>query len=441
MTRAAATTILLVLAAAALRALYTRLGMPALPPAVTLGFILVAGYTFSRLFVPLHLPRVSAYLLMGMICGPFGLALITESSAQELKLIEQSAIALIALTAGGEIRWALLRSRWRSFLTLTASLAVVIVPLTAAVMLAVGPHLPLFRGAGTPVIFVAALLLGITGMVKALSTTVAVIKETDARGLLSETVLAVLVLVSVLAIFLYTIVLGLAEGVLGGPGRLGGGELIGLFWRIAGALPVGGLIGLLAALYLKYERQNNLLFVLFLCLLLVAVAQAWQIDLIMMGVMTGFAVENLSNRGRDLITAVDRSYLPVYVAFFTLAGAEIDFSFLFANWALTGGLILLVAALTWLGAELGGWLVRLPRPARHYFFMGMIAQAGVNLGFATVIRDRLTMPLPSGPSLGQVIYNITLACIAVNEVIGPILFRFALERVGEIGRNSAAEGE
>jgi len=432
--RSAIVTLLLVLLLLALGHLYEDvLGLPGLPAAVSLGFILVASHTFSRLFVPLRLPRICAYMVMGMLCGPFVLGLISRQSVEDLRLIERAAIALIALTAGGEIRWALIRQRYGTLLVLMASIAVVVLVGTTAGFLALLPMVGFLEGAPGPAIIAAAVLMGVTAVAKSPSTAVAVIKETRARGTLTETILAVLLLLDVTAVILFAFALGFAEQLTGHVDTFRLADLLALLWEIVGALPVGAAIGLLVSLYFRFVRGNYLLFVFLLCLLLVETADAWGIEPIMMAVMVGFTVENLSDQGEDLMRAIDRSHLPVYVAFFTLAGASVDFRFLGLNWGSTLALIVLIGGLTWVGTELGGWLRRFEKPHRHYLFMGLIAQAGLNLSFATVIRDRLP------PPLGEGLYTLILARVAVKQLLGPILFRFALDRVGEIGAAAKPE--
>ena len=155
-------------------------------------------------------------------------------------------------------------------------------------------------------------------------------------------------------------------------------------------------------------------------------------ELIMMAVVVGFTVENLSGQGDEMLRAIDRSDLPVYVAFFTLAGASINFTFLGSNLGVTAIFVLLIGLLTWLGSEAGGWLAGLKTPHRHYVFTGLIAPAGLNLSFATIVRDRLAIDLGNGLTLGESLQTLIVALVAVKQLIGPILFRFALERLGEV---------
>jgi Kef-type K+ transport system membrane component KefB len=172
---------------------------------------------------------------------------------------------------------------------------------------------------------------------------------------------------------------------------------------------------------------------------MVEISAALRLELIMMAVMAGFAVENLSEQGDDMLRAIDRSYLPVYVAFFTLAGASVDLRFLAANWTLSLFGVFLIGGLTWAGTELGGCLAKSETPQRHYVFTGLIAQAGLNISFAAVVRDQLTIPIAEdGPTLGEALHTLILARVAVKQLLGPVIFRFALERFGEIGKATRA---
>lgn len=435
MIRSLAATLVLVVLMLALKHVYVDvLGLEkGIPAAVSLGFILVAAYTFSRLFVPLKIPRICGYMIMGMICGPFGLELISRQGLDGLRLIEKGAIALIAVTAGGELRWSVLRRDFRTLTILVACLTLVLFAGTCAAFVGLAPKIGLLAGAPGAAVMAAAVLIGVTAVAKSPATAVAVIKETHARGRLTETCLTVLLILDVIAVIAFAIALGFAERKVGGGEGMNAHDLLGLAWHVAGALPIGILIGFLASLYLRFARGTYLLFMFLLCLLMVEISVIWKIELIMMAVMAGFTVENIADRGDELIRAIDRSDLPVYVAFFTVAGASIDFPFLLANWGLSLTFFLLIGTLTFLGTELGGWLGKVPTPHRHYLFMGLIAQAGLNLSFAAVLRDRLNLPLSGGQTLGYALYTLIVARVAAKQLIGPILFRFALGRVGEIG--------
>ncbi len=86
---------------------------------LSFGMVILSGYLLGELLVHVKLPRISGYLITGMILGPFGVKFITESSIQNFALIDQIALALIALTAGGELHFSSIQRRWRGIACLT----------------------------------------------------------------------------------------------------------------------------------------------------------------------------------------------------------------------------------------------------------------------------------------------------------------------------------
>ena len=125
-----------------------------------------------------------------------------------------------------------------------------------------------------------------------------------------------------------------------------------------------------------------------------------------------------------MLEALEANSLPVYALFFALAGADLDFTVLGTAWAIAAAMILARTASLWLSTYLAARTAGDPPVIRHYAWMGFLAQAGVTLGIANLIRERF--PVWGGP-----VATIIIAMIAVNQLVGPPAFRWALVRAGE----------
>ncbi|MBI3994148.1 MAG: cation:proton antiporter, partial [Candidatus Lambdaproteobacteria bacterium] len=148
--------------------------------------------------------------------------------------------------------------------------------------------------------------------------------------------------------------------------------------------------------------------------------------------VAGFYIENFSPHGDDLMRAIERHALPVYVVFFTLAGAGLDVPALRATWPLAVFLVLLRLLLTTLGTVLGAALGRAPRPVLACAWSGFVAQAGINVGIAALVGQRF-------PQFGESVQTVLLAMVALNQIAGPVLFRLGLTRAGEVHSEDEAQ--
>jgi Kef-type K+ transport system membrane component KefB len=121
---------------------------------------------------------------------------------------------------------------------------------------------------------------------------------------------------------------------------------------------------------------------------------------------------------------MERAAAPVFVVFFALAGAKIQPAAIVELWPLVIPIVLVRAGGIALGVRLGAWWARVPAAESRYVWMGLISQAGVAIGLATIVADVY-------PGRGEQMRTLFLAIIAINESIGPVLFRQALVRSGE----------
>lgn len=138
----------------------------------------------------------------------------------------------------------------------------------------------------------------------------------------------------------------------------------------------------------------------------------------------GFTVQNYSKHGTLFLLKMDRVSLPIYIAFFAITGASIDLEILKTGWIL--GLVIFAGRLImlYIGSFLSGWASGDEPRIYKYSWMGFITQAGVSLGLLTEIVRRF-------PEIGVPVQSILITAITINQVAGPIAFKYALRVVGE----------
>jgi Kef-type K+ transport system membrane component KefB len=141
----------------------------------------------------------------------------------------------------------------------------------------------------------------------------------------------------------------------------------------------------------------------------------------------GFVVANLSEQGPKLLHAVEETGSVVFVVFFATAGAHLDIPLLTQLWPIALTLAGGRALFTVLGHRLGTRLAADEPVVRRWGWAPLISQAGLTLGLSTVIERAF-------PSFGPGFRSLVVATVAINEMVGPILFKLALDRTGETGK-------
>lgn len=392
-----------------------------------LGFVLLGSYLAGGLASQLRLPRVSGYVLFGMCIGPFALGILSREMAAALRTIDELALALIALTAGGELRIESLRQKLRTILSISGAVMLLTVLGVMALVLVARPFTPMLSEIPLPVAAGLALLLGIWCANSSPDVTVAVINEMRARGDLTDTILGVTILKDVLVIIAFAVALSLTA-TLANPEASFNVRLIGLIaWEVGGALAVGGLLGWGFAFYLGHGGRRTVVATFLFTYLLVLLSHALHIELLLTAVAAGFVIENFSKAGKDLIHAIEVNGLAVFALFFAIAGAALDLGALARYWAVALVVVAVRLAATWGGARIGARTSGASALVERTAWMGLISQAGVTLGLSLLVGREV-------PVYGDLFVAITAAIIIFHLMIGPILLKQALTRSGEVGK-------
>jgi Kef-type K+ transport system membrane component KefB len=296
----------------------------------------------------------------------------------------------------------------------------------------------LTAGLSSQQIVVIGLLLGLVATANSPASTVAVINEVRARGPMTTVALGTTVLKDVVVILLMALTIMLSQGILDPLSDLGATQLAQIPLGVTASLAMGALIGFAVILYLDRVNKEVALFLLAVVILAIEGVEYidlrlhFHLDFLLVCIAAGFVVENASKKGDVLIQGLERSSLPIYVIFFTFSGVGLDLSSLRRIWPLALGFVvwraMLLYTTTWIGAARAGESVEI----REYSWTAFVAQAGVTLGLAELVALRF-------PSIGERLRTFVLAVVALNQLIGPALFKWSLRRLGEDGQADLPE--
>ncbi len=389
--------------------------------AILVGFVLLSASAAGSLAAAVGLPRLTGFILVGMVVGPSVLAFIPSEAVTDLRLIDAFALVLIAMLAGGELKIEALRPQARAIALTTLSVTAVVWVGVALAVLALAPLVPFLAELSLPGRAAVGLLLGIWSANSSPDLTVAVIEEKHARGPLVDVILGVTIVKDVVVIVLFTLTLALVAPLLDPSAGFSTQALATLAKEVGGALVLGAALGWVFSQYLGDEDTDpRSPFATFLfAYVLVVLAEQLHVELLLVGVSAGFVIENLSPAGDRMIEGIRSVAVVIFAFFFAIAGASLDLAAVARFGPVAVALFLVRGVLTRWAAMRGTAWAGASGVVRARTWQGLISQGGVSLGLVILIRDAF-------PELGGGIVALAMAVILGNILGGPILLGRAL---------------
>lgn len=394
--------------------------------AASLGLVILSGFLCGEIGSRLQLPRLTGYIVAGILIGPYVLGMLSHEVVAQLNLIDQIALAIIALSAGGELHLTSLRKRFRGIAWITGAQTVGIFSIGVLSFYLISSWMPFLQGLSSNSKLAVSLVFGVIAVAQSPATTIAIITETKSAGMVTETLLGITVIKDVLVIFLFSSLIPLLKMIEFDSGGMNVEFIFGLFYELGISIVAGLVAGFIISLYLRYVNQSPVLFVLAFSYLVSEGAKNFHLDTLIICIAAGVWVTNASKRGEDLIQMLEDSSLLVYVIFFTITGAALN---LIALQTMFGFAVLLVVirimatgVSTYAGAKFSGETF----PSPHWLWMLFLPQAGVSLGLLTVL-------IREGFAWSEGMQTLMIAVIAINQIVGPILMKNGLSICNEIG--------
>jgi Kef-type K+ transport system membrane component KefB len=389
------------------------------------GFLVLAAYTIGEMATLVTLPKITGYLFAGLLFGPALLGVVTPAVIHELSPVNELAIALIAFLAGAELRWGELKERGRAILGILGTELVLSFVLIVATLVALHRYVPFLQDTSMTAVLSLSALFGAVAIVHSPAVMIAILTETKARGPVARTTLGVVLVADVVVVLLFSGALAITRAIVPAQGTAGGLSAGVLAWEIGGSVIVGALLGGVIALYLRFVQRELLMFAIVVTFFGAAIAQLVHVETLLTLVVAGFITENATpGGGRELLHAMERSAAPVFVVFFALAGASIALGEVASIWPIALIVVVVRGLAVWGGSNVGARWSGAGEMERRYVWMGLVSQAGVAIGLVMVMADAY-------PSRGAQMRVLLLSVIAINQLVGPVLSRYALVRSGE----------
>jgi len=389
-----------------------------------IGFLLLAGTLMSELLETIGLPHLSGYLAAGIVGGPHVLHLVDHHTVQELSPINTLALSLIALAGGAELRLATVRSVARSLAWATLIQSLMVLVCMSGVFLVMSRFLPFTQGMTFKALIGVSLLWGVLAVSRSPSACLGILSQTRAKGPLATFSLAFIMFSDVVVVILLATTMMLARPLITPGGSISFEDFNVLGHEILGSIAVGVTLGLGLSIYLRLVGRQLLLVLLAIGFGLSDTFAYIHVDSLLAFLAAGFVVQNLSDQGEKLLHAIEQTGSVVFVVFFATAGAHLDIPLLKRLWPIAVTLCASRALLTVIAGRISGRIAQDEPLLKRWGWSSLVSQAGLALGLSVVI-------IKAFPSLGEEFRSLCIAGIAINEMLGPILFKFALDRAGE----------
>lgn len=396
-----------------------------------IGLLLLAGMLMSDLLEVIGLPHLTGYILAGILTGPHVLHFVDHETVETLQPVNMLALALIALAGGVELKLELLKSSMRSLSWATLMQSTLGVALVSGAFLLISPYIPFTHGLSTTAIIGVAILWGIFASCRSPSATLGILAQLRPAGPLTRFSLAFVMSSDVVVLITMTLGLTLVRPLIEPMASVSLHDITTLGHEILGSFSLGTTLGLLLAIYLRVIGGRLLIPLIAMGFGLSEGLRYLRFDPLLTFLVAGFVVENMTKQGPKLMHAVEETGSVVYVVFFATAGAHLDVPLLKTLWPVALGLAGARAFITWGTHRIGSRFANDEPTVRRWGWSSLISQAGLAIGMAMLV-------VRAFPSVGADFGSLAIATVAINELVGPVLFKLALDHNGESGKGAQA---
>ncbi len=411
---------------------------------ISLAAALIGGLMLSRLTKLVKLPAVTAYLVAGLLLGPFclgalqvpGLGFGSREQVEALGIITQTALGFIAFTIGNEFRLSQLRATGAAAITIGILQAVITTVVVDVVL--IGLHLCFPELISIP----CAITLGAIASATAPAATLMVVRQYKADGPLTRLLLLVVAIDDAVGLVLFSVSFGIATALSNGHASILA-VVVEPLLEILLSLGLGSAMGWLLNWVEQFFHSRSKRMTISVAFVLLTVGLSTLefavgpvhcgFSLLLVCMMTGTVFCNICSTSEELMERVDNWVMPLNVLFFVISGAELDLEVLAQPVTILVGLVYILArsAGKYYGAAASCAMTRQSKAIREHLGITLLPQAGVALGMALTAAS-----LPDG----ALTRNVVLFAVLVYELVGPALTKRSLLAVGEIqpeGRTSA----
>lgn len=382
---------------------------------LSLSLAMLAGLILTRVAKKFNLPNVTAYLVAGLLVGPFGLKWVAGNNLHDFAIITSLALGFIAFSIGGEFKLSYIEQIGSQAITITIYQALAAVLVVEISLWLLGVELPII------------LTLGAIAAATAPAATLMVVRQYKAEGPVTKTLLPVVALDDALGLIIFSLSIALAKTLASNATLTVESVVIQPLKEIIFSLLTGSVLGLLLALSMRFfrSRANRISLVITAVVAGVALSEKWALSSLLVCMMIGAILVNFRDDAEKILNLSDQWTPPIFMLFFVISGAELDLSVL-PTVGLIGVVYILARSLgKYFGTYFGSTVVKANDNIKKYLGFTLLPQAGVAVGMAQMAMTQL-------PQYGKGIRAVVLSATLIYELVGPVITKIALTKAGEI---------
>jgi Kef-type K+ transport system membrane component KefB len=395
------------------------------------GIVIFVGFLLGEAATLIKLPKVSGYIIAGILLNPGILPVLSENYADKATPLINVALSFITFSIGGVLSFANIRKSGKLILLTTISESLFAYIFTGVlIFIAIFYILHLFSS--WPVSVAVSLMLASLAAPTDPSATLAVTNEYHAKGVVSSTILGIAAFDDIMGIILYTLTLSFARYFLGASDAGLGHSLSELGVSVGGAIVTGIIFGLLfnfITKIFKKESEGGLIVIISgILILCYGTSTFFHFDELLSTMMLGVMVINF-NLFKDKIFKIIERYTDelIFVIFFTLSGLQLDVAALSGSAVLIFVFIVARAIGKFTGVYVATSVLGAPGVVKKFTAGGLFPQGGIVIGLALLLSKEKAFEAYS-----SLIIGIVIGATVIHELLGPVISKATLKKAGEI---------
>lgn len=396
-----------------------------------IGIIIIAGFVFGELINKLNLPKVTGYIIAGILLSPQIAPFVSESFVENTKIVTDISLSIITFSVGGTLSISKIKNEGIQILKITLGESGFAFLFVMLAFIFLAPFLLKIDDAQYMTVYIPlSLMLGSLATPTDPTATLAVAHEYKAKGKVMSTIMGVAAFDDAMGLLLFSFAIAIATPFVSSQDIEIGFVALSVIKQIFGAFLVGGVIGFIFNKVTQYlaEKSEGMLIAIIIGFLglCFGISSYLEVDALLAIMLMGFMVVNFNKKQKLIFKLLERyTEQLVFILFFTISGMHLNISIL-------GDVILLVllfvifrAAGKYIGVVAGAR--KAPKEVKKYTAGGLIPQGGIVIGLALMVKNN-----PDFSMISDEFINIILGATVIHELVGPVLAKFSLKRAGEI---------
>lgn len=385
-------------------------------PFICIGIALVVGVLCGKMMNRFKVPAVAGYIIGGLLLGSSVLNIVSGEMIEKMSFLSDFALCIIAFNIGSELELSVIKQLGKSIFVIAFFEAM------GAFLLVFGVSMLITNDPAV------ALILGSVSAATAPAATVMVLRELNAKGPLTSTLLGVVAVDDAICLIIFAMAASVAKVFVNHEVITIQKVLIYPIEEIVFSILAGAVIGMTITFIVRFAKGINEILPLVIggLLILDGMATVYTLSPLLSAMAMGIIVANMSPQKSKVFRMLEDFAPPIVAAFFVLAGARLDIR-LIPQIGLLGVAYLVFRIVGKLaGASIGAALSKAPLVVKKYIGFGLLSQVGVAVGLAITVNREFP-----NSEIGPLVVTILLATTILTEIIGPIATKSAVMKSGE----------